>query len=316
MTSASTAAARYQSPIQRSRGTKNDAIRLHAEGMSGTPREGGGRVVTGLLRACHPQPAAVVTALVGVLALSAGRGWGTLWVLAAIGAGQLGVGWSNDRLDQAADRAAGRTDKPLATGEIGTRQVELAALAAFGAAIPLSLASGVPSALAHFAALGCALAYNAGLKNLPVSALPYAIAFGLVPAIVTLGLTPPRFPAPWALAAGALIGMGGHFTQVLPDIPTDRARGSRGLPQLAGQRAAAVVTALCLLGAVLAVALGPGRPGPVGWAALGLAALGSLAIVAAVVLGHLPLAFRITLGVAAVAVLALVLSGGRLSGPV
>jgi 4-hydroxybenzoate polyprenyltransferase len=282
--------------------------------MSGSSHPGGRRVVTGLLRACHPQPAAVVTALVGVLAFSAGRGWGTLWVLAAIGAGQLGVGWSNDYLDRGVDRAEGRSDKPIATGSIGARQVGVAALLAFAAAVPLSLASGLPSAAAHFVALGCAVAYNAGLKNLPVSAVPYAVAFGLVPAIVTLGLTPPRFPAAWALAAGALLGVGGHFAQVLPDIPADAARGSRGLPQLAGQRASAAVAASCLLGAVGAVALGSGRPGPLAAAALAVTAVGGATIVAIAFLGRLALAFRITLGLAAVAVVALVLSGGRLSG--
>jgi 4-hydroxybenzoate polyprenyltransferase len=264
-----------------------------------------------LLRACHPQPAAVVTALVGVLALSAGRGWGTLWVIAAIGAGQLGVGWSNDYLDRGVD--AGRPDKPIPAGQIRARQVGLAALVAFGAAVPLSLASGVASAVAHFVALGCAVAYNAGLKNLPVSAVPYAVAFGLVPAIVTLGLSPAHLPALWAWAAGALLGLGGHFAQVLPDIPADVARGSHGLPQLAGQRASAVVTALCLLGAVGAVAFGSGRPGPLAAAALAVTALAGAAIVTTAFLGRLGLAFRITLALAAVAVVALVLSGGQLA---
>ena len=38
-------------------------------------------------------------------------------VVAAVLAGQLSVGWSNDLVDVGRDRRAGRTDKPLATGE-------------------------------------------------------------------------------------------------------------------------------------------------------------------------------------------------------
>ena len=225
-----------------------------------------------------------------------------------MGAGQLAVGWSNDWLDRDQDRARARADKPLARAELRASTVRNAAAVALLACVPLSLVSGVASALTHLVAVGSALAYNAGLKRTPLSAVPYAISFGLGPAVVALGPPLHRWPHPWVMVAGALIGVGGHFAQVLTDIPADREQGIRGLPQLLGQRASVILAAILLLVATLLAALAPG-PGPVSLAALALAAAGAAGIVVSALAGRTNLAFRLTLGVAVVAVLAFLLSG-------
>jgi 4-hydroxybenzoate polyprenyltransferase len=186
--------------------------------------------------------------------------------------------------------------------------VRNAAAVALMACVPLSLVSGVASALTHLVAVGSALAYNAGLKRTPLSAVPYAISFGLGPAVVALGPPLHRWPRPWMIFAGALIGVGGHFAQVLTDIPADRQQGIRGLPQLLGQRASVILAAVLLLTATLLAALAPG-PGPVSLAALALAAAGAAGIVVSALAGRTDLAFRLTLGVAVVAVLAFLLTG-------
>ena len=246
--------------------------------------------------------------MAGLLALAAGRGWGALWTVAAVGAGQLAVGWSNDWLDRDRDRARGRADKPLAVGEVQPATVRNAAALALTACVPLSLVSGAASALTHFVTIGSALAYNAGLKSRPLSFLPYAVSFGLGPAVVTLGPPLHRWPHPWVMIAAALIGVGGHFAQVLTDIPSDRLEGVRGLPQLLGQRASAMAAALLLLAATLLEAVAPG-PEPISMAALALATVGAAGIVASALTGRTNLAFRLTLGVAVIAVLALLLGG-------
>jgi 4-hydroxybenzoate polyprenyltransferase len=225
-----------------------------------------------------------------------------------VGAGQLAVGWSNDWLDRDQDRARARADKPLGRGLLRPSTVRNAAAVALAACVPLSLVSGVASALTHLAAVGSALFYNAGLKRTPLSAVPYAISFGLGPAVVTLGPPLHRWPHPWVMIAGALIGVGGHFAQVLTDIPADRQQGVRGLPQLLGQRASAIVAAMLLLAATLLEVAAPG-PGPVSLAALALAAAGAAGIVTSALAGRTNLTFRLTLGVALVAVLAFLLSG-------
>jgi len=276
-----------------------------------------GRRALILLAACHPEPAALVTILTVLLAVAAGgRPPTILWLAAAVAAGQVGVGWSNDYLDRAFDRAAGRTDKPLAArGDSAPRlspaAVRAAALVALVAAVPLSLATSAGFAAAHLAAVGCALAYNAGLKARPVSVLPYAVAFALLPVAVGFALPAPRWVAAWAVAASALAGAGGHFTQALPDIPADRRLGVRGLPQVIGQRGSAGAAAALLLAANGTIALAVERPALAlvhGMLAVALAA----GIVAAALCDRPRLAFRLTLGSAALAVLAFLASGGAL----
>ena len=282
------------------------------------------RRISALVIACHPEPTALVTVLTSLLALSAGRGWGTVWVTAAVLAGQLSVGWTNDYRDRDLDRAARRMDKPLArTSPSGAYDAALrpttvrtAAIAALAACVPLSLASGIGFTAAHLTAIAFAMAYTARLKSTLLSVVPYAVAFGLLPAAVALGLPTPRWPPVWSIAAGALIGAGGHFTQALPDIPTDRTLGIHGLPQAVGQPASGALAALLLLAANATVALGPGRPGPLQLAGAALAALLAAGISIAAVMHRPKLAYRLTLAAAAVTVLAFLASGHSLAaGP-
>ncbi len=265
---------------------------------------------SGLLRACHPEPALAVTLCAGLLALTSGRGAGSLLVLAAVGTGQLFVGWSNDYLDRDRDRLAGRSDKPVASGSVPAASVRLATLLALAACGPLSLLLGLAAAAAHAGALVSALVYNWRGKFAPWSPLPYAVSFGLLPAIVSLSLRSPHLPAAWVMLAGACIGVGGHFAQVLADIPEDRRQGSRGLPQLLGQRISVSVCAGLLLTATLLVTLGSGGLG--GWRLVALAAATcvTVAVPVSAFAGRLKLAFRLTLVVAGLAVVSFALGSG------
>ena len=71
-----------------------------------------------LLRACHLKPTLAVTAITTALAVSAGRGSGSIWVALAVLSGQFSVGWSNDYLDRDRDHLAGRVDKPIVSGGV------------------------------------------------------------------------------------------------------------------------------------------------------------------------------------------------------
>ena len=201
-----------------------------------------------------------MTGVTGLLALVAGRGPGTVWVVLAVLAGQLFVGWSNDYLDR--DRDAGRADKPVARGQVAPDTVRAAAIAALVAAVPLSLASGVAATLVHLVAIASASAYNLGLKATLFSAVPYAVSFGLVPAFVTLGLAQSHWPPAWVLAAAALIGIAGHFAQARPDVARDRVQRIKGLPQLAGDRGAAIAAAFFLAAAAALIAVATRNPLP------------------------------------------------------
>jgi 4-hydroxybenzoate polyprenyltransferase len=266
-----------------------------------------------LLRCSHPEPVFAITAAVGVLALSAGRGWSTAWAMTAVFAGQLFVGWTNDYLDRDLDRRSGRTDKPLVTGLVPVRQVQVGAILALAACVPLSLANGLAAGGVHLAAIGLATLYNVGLKSTPASVLPYVVCFGLLPAFITLGLHPGHLPPAWASAGAALLAAGAHFTQVLPDIEAERRLGIRGLPHLLGVRGSTFAAALLLGGSALLVLLGPGHPGELQLAVLGLTLVVIAGIVGAGLSGRHRLSFRLTLLAAGGVALLLLLSGRALA---
>ena len=211
-----------------------------------------------LLRAAHVQPAVAVTAMTTALAVSAGRGWSSVWVALALLSGQLFVGWSNDWLDRDRDRRGGRTDKPVAAGEVPASRVGAAALLALAACVPLSLAIGVRPGLVHLAAVASAGLYNLRLKATVASPLPYAFSFGSLAYVVA-----PSPPA-WAPLAAALLGTGAHFVNTLPDQENDLREGIRGLPQRIGRTPSLVTGALLLLAAASILAFAPpGEPGAV-----------------------------------------------------
>lgn len=230
-------------------------------------------VVPLMLRAAHPLPAAAVTVFAVALAAAAGNSATKCLILGlAVGCGQLSIGWSNDLLDQARDRAVGRSDKPLAQGQLAARVAMLATVVAVLATIGLSLALGWRAGVLHLVAVACGWAYNLGLKSTWHSWLPYAIAFGALPGVTTLALPGHPAPATWAVAAGVLLGVTAHLTNVLPDLDDDRRTGVAGLPHRIGARASLVLACLGVLAGTAAVVLGPpGDPSPVRWVGLAIA---------------------------------------------
>ncbi|MFJ9547743.1 UbiA family prenyltransferase [Streptomyces erythrochromogenes] len=233
-----------------------------------------GRALGGLGASCHPLPAAAVTLFAAVLAVAAGHGPpGVVLLAGAVAAGQLSVGWCNDRADLGRDLATGRRDKPLVAGTVSAAAVARAAGTALLLCVPLSLAAGPLAGAVHLAGVAAAWGYNLRLKATAVSWAPYALAFGLLPAFVTLGLPGAPWPPPWLMAAAALLGAGAHFANVLPDIDDDLATGVVGLPQRLGARRSAVLAALLVLGSAAALVAGPpGRVTAYGWALLGATA--------------------------------------------
>ncbi|HST65408.1 MAG TPA: UbiA family prenyltransferase, partial [Mycobacteriales bacterium] len=122
--------------------------------------------VRGLVRACHPEPTAAVTAVAAALAASAGRGvGGTVAVAAAVLAGQLSVGWMNDYLDRERDVRVRRADKPVVAGALAPGPLRTAMLVAAVAVVPLSLLSGWFAGTVHLLAVASAWAYNLRLKS-------------------------------------------------------------------------------------------------------------------------------------------------------
>lgn len=275
-------------------------------------------VAAGLVVASHAGPATVVTVLGGALAAGAGADAGrTVLVAAAVLTGQLSVGWSNDWVDAERDRAVDRRDKPAVTGAVSVRVLRAGALLAAGAAVVLSLATGPAPGLLHVGAVAAAWAYNLRLKSTVWSWLPYAVSFALLPAFCVLAVPGAREaggPAWWVLVTGALLGVGAHLANVLPDLAQDAATGVRGLPHRLGARVVGVLAPVLLLAGVAVAVAGSAASG---WrSAVGLLA-GALALAA----GGLALArpgrrgpFGLTMAVAVACVVLLVGAGDSLTG--
>ncbi|MFG2191957.1 UbiA family prenyltransferase [Streptomyces sp. NPDC048639] len=272
------------------------------------------RRTVALLMACHPVPSAAVTLLVTALAVGAGSSAaGCALVAGAVATGQLSVGWSNDAIDAARDATAGRSAKPVASGTVPARLVRNAALTAVALCVPLSLACGPLAGAVHLAGVGAAWAYNLGLKATRWSWLPYAIGFASLPAFVALSLPGRPWPPWWLVASGALLGVGAHLADVLPDIGDDLEAGVHGWPQRLGPGRVRLLLPVPLVVAsallILAAPGNAGRAGPV--CLLGVGGI----VVAAALLGRTRprVPFRAALGVAGLDVVLLLWRGTGLS---
>jgi 4-hydroxybenzoate polyprenyltransferase len=271
------------------------------------------RRASALVRSTHPGPGIAVTVVAVLLGVAVGL---EPWRVAVLGVAMLldqcSVGLSNDWIDADRDRAVGRQDKPVARGEIPVQVVRAAAWLAASAALLLTLPLGLAATAAHAVALGSAWAYNAALKNSPVSVLPYALSFGLLPALASLARPVPALPVWWAVAAGALLGVAAHFANVLPDLDDDRETGIRGLPHRCGLRASIVITWVALVLGAAAITAGSGGS-PVSLIGFVVSlAIGAIGLVLALRRGVGRWLFRLVISAALIDVAMLVLAGSRL----
>lgn len=279
-------------------------------------------VIGALTRSAHPGPTVAVTVLSALLALGSRPGLsapvpadpsGVLWsgpslallVSAAVLAGQLSIGWSNDLVDAQRDREAHREDKPLARGQLPVRTVRIATMVALVASVLLSAALGWRAALVHLVlVVGSGWAYNLGLKATVWSGVPYVVAFGSLPSVVWLAGPQPLWPPVWMGVVGALLGVGAHLLNVLPDLVEDERAGVRGLPHRLGERRVRVLGPLLLLCGSVVVTLAPTGPVPWwAWAVLTLCL--ALAVLAWSTRGRTP--FAAAIGIALLDVAGLVL---------
>jgi 4-hydroxybenzoate polyprenyltransferase len=265
----------------------------------------------GLVLACHPRPTVAVTAFATAFAAAVGLPAGRVALVAlAVLLGQLSIGWCNDWADAPRDVAAGRRDKPAATGLVSVRVLGAAAVAALVACAGASLTLGVRAAAAHGLTVLGGWTYDLWLKPTLASFVPYAIAFGALPAVATLAAAAPRLPEPGVIAGGALLGLAAHFTNTVGDTEADTATGVRGLPQRLGTAVSLRVSAVLVVLAAVALLTAARGAGVV---ALAVLVVGALVGAAGAVLGgdlsaRGRFAFRLTLGAVALVIAGFLLS--------
>jgi len=254
-----------------------------------------------LLRACHPLPAAAVTAISGALALALGNTPAQSALAAAtVGASQLSVGWANDAIDARRDQAVNRRDKPLVVHSDFLGTVKIAAVIATLVTLAACWAWGWPRGAWMALALVSAQLYNWPLKATAASIVPYLVSFGAL-----IGFLAPHGAPVWMIAAAALLGASAHLVNAIPDFEQDSLTGVRGLPHRLGEKPSLYLSASLLLAATGLLVFGARPPW---WASLTALALA----VALPVLGRWapPRAtFRALLLMAGVDVVLLILSG-------
>jgi 4-hydroxybenzoate polyprenyltransferase len=271
--------------------------------------------VRALIAASHLGPCLAITAMATVLAAEAApHGIGPVLTAPAMLAGQLSVGWSNDACDAPRDIAAGRADKPVARGEVSVRALWIAAFASLAAGLGLAAAISLVTMGLLALLVGAAWAYNLGLKSTPWSGVMYLLGFGPLPAYAASTL--PGQPAArfWVCAAAALVGLGAHFANVLPDLAADLSTGVRGLPQVVAARwgpGAARAAALVLLLSASALLVAEASPARRWIAVAGLCVSCVLAVAGAVGRGRTP--FRAALAIAGADVVVFALGADALT---
>jgi 4-hydroxybenzoate polyprenyltransferase len=272
-------------------------------------------VVRALVRTAHPGPTLFNTAVMVALVVRVGLGvGGAVAVAIAIFLGEVSIGWSNDAFDAPRDAAGGRSDKPIVAGDISRRTVAIGALVTLVLAVGICFAISTATGVINLVMLGAGWAYNARLKGTVASGLMFVVGFGLIPAFAASTLPGQPWPRTWTLVAAALLGLGAHFANALPDLAADRAAAVKGLPQLVaagpgGPIVARAIALMLLVGAsVLIVLAPPGPPGVVGVVALVL--VGVLAVAGAVGRGRRP--FQAALAISGVDVAMFVVAGAAL----
>ena len=205
------------------------------------------------LKAAHFGPTMLITAISFVLAVQ--LWWeGPAYVIAfTVFLGQLIIGWSNDLYDYQDDLKHNRTNKPLVAGTITPENLRRTTFIFIPIAVIANLISplGLKGGSVYLLGVGCGIAYNFYFKFSPLSPLPYAIALAALPASVYYAVD--RMPPLWILAGGSLLGVGFHFLNVLKDIEKDQSSSIKGLPQIVGKRASAVIAIVLIVIAIVVV---------------------------------------------------------------
>lgn len=236
-------------------------------------------------RLLHPLPSLMTVLASGAFVLLAARGLpplGTLLHLLVIETcRQFSISAFNDYFDRRID--VGRPEKPVASGVISPRAAWAVGAALGLASILLSLPFGLWLTLLTAIGLGGGLLYDAGLKYTAFSWLPFSIAFPTLPLWAWVGVHPngdlPR-QLLWVVPVAAVLVLGIHLADTIPDLTSDTEAGVMGLAHRLGMgRALALCWMAFGLSFLLTLLLWPFVPYRLEWYVPGLA-LGAILMLA------------------------------------
>ncbi len=237
------------------------------------------RILVALL---HPLPSLATTAaavgfgLLFRLRLQDGRLWRlALTMLLA----QFSISALNDWADRERDARAGRA-RPLPAGLLSPRTAITTAVVCAALAVALAASFGWRSTGLVVLGIAAGWLYDLGLKATPLSFLPFALAFPLLP--LWVGVVAGRFDRSllWLFAAGMPLAMAIHLADAIPDREVDAAGGARTMAVALGRPAAERLAAFALAAgaSILGLSLGGTRIAAAGgvWVAGATAAVAYL----------------------------------------
>jgi len=269
-----------------------------------------------VLELLHPIPSLLTTLASVGFALIFGIRLGNVslwWIAAIMLLVQFSISALNEWADADLDRRAGR-QRPIPLGLVspGTA-LTVAVLCAVGAFLLSTLASfGTVGLLLVGIGLGCGWAYDLRFKASPLSFLPFAVAFPLMPFWIGLLAGRPASSLVVLFLAGSPLATAIHLTDAIPDRDRDRAAGLKTLAVALGRPGAEMVAVGALLiGSLVSIVLIV-RRGQTSIAALSLVAVVASALVAGLGSGDHPssslLGKWVVIGAAALAAVPLVVS--------
>ena len=211
----------------------------------------------------HPLPSIMTVVVAGAFVVLAAKGLPPLGrfvqLLAVETAMQFSISAFNDYFDRQVD--AGRAEKPVASGQISPSLAWAVGLLLGVAALLLALPLGTWVTVFTAVGLGGGLLYDAGLKYTAFSWLPFSIAFPTLPLWAWAGASPEgAFPPQlfWVLPVGAVLVLGIHLADTIPDLAADTEAGVRGLAHRLGlSRSLALCWGAFAVGTLLTLALLP-----------------------------------------------------------
>ena len=194
---------------------------------------------------------------------------------------QLSIGALNDWADRRADGLAHRA-KPLVIGHASPKLALGLAIVFALCALPGALMFGTTAAVVLAVGLAAGFAYDLVLKPTPLSVVPFAVAFPMLPSWVAViaGFRLSQLSS--LMIAGAFLAAAIHLGDSLPDLEMDARSGIRSLGVLLGRSGSIRAMILCtLVGGAIAVAAVWSRPLVAG--VVGVASLAAVVLIAVVV---------------------------------
>ena len=201
------------------------------------------------------------------------------WIAAIMLLVQFSISALNEWADADLDRQAGRR-RPIPLGLVPRgAALGIAVVCAVGAFLLCVLADLGPFALLLVGiGTACGWAYDLWLKATPLSFVPFAIAFPLMPFWIGVLAARPLSSLLVLFLGGSVLATAIHLADAIPDREADRAAGLRTLA-LGTPRAELASAGLLLLGSLVSTILVI-RRSPSSIAALGLTAVVASGVVA------------------------------------